>query len=190
MKWTASRGRGSNSGDVLDQKTTITQYTSWRLFFYDVWITFLGFIVGLISRCCLRRALVERSQCLKWPTMSFPTSSIPAILFLNFADDALQVTSPKPHYASRTFPWRLLLCSLEVLVNAALLQLRVSRWQKLRSSHEVSPRLARQCGSQENNESKQADQIFKSSSTKFAPLVEKVRWSARRKGQGRLEGDR
>ena len=97
------KGRCSNSGDVLDQKTTIAQYTSRCLFFHDVWITFLGFIVGLISRCCSRRALVERSLCLKWLTMSFPTSSIPAILFLNFADDALQVTSPKAHSASRTF---------------------------------------------------------------------------------------
>ena len=35
---------------------------------------FLGFIVGLISCCCSRRASVERSLCLKWLTMSFPTS--------------------------------------------------------------------------------------------------------------------
>ena len=45
------------------------------------------------------------------------TSSIPAILFLNFADDLLRVTSPKrakAHPASRNFPWRLFLCSLEV----------------------------------------------------------------------------
>ena len=50
----------------------------------------VGFIVGLISRCCSRRASVERQLCLKWLTMSFPTSSLPAILFLNFADDALR----------------------------------------------------------------------------------------------------
>ena len=56
-----------------------------------------GFIVGLISRCCSRRVLVERSLCLKWLTMYSPTSCIPAILFLNFADDALQVTSPQAH---------------------------------------------------------------------------------------------
>ena len=75
------RGRCSNSGDVLDQKTATTQYTRLCLFFHDVWITFLGFIVGLISHCCSRRTLVERSLCSKWLTMSFPTSSIPAILF-------------------------------------------------------------------------------------------------------------
>ena len=46
----------SNSGDVLDQKTTLTQYICWCLSFHDVWINFLGFIVGLISRCCSRRA--------------------------------------------------------------------------------------------------------------------------------------
>ena len=36
--------------------------------------------------------------------------------------------------------------------------------------------------SKKNNESKQTDQIFKSSSTKFAHLVAKARWSVRRKG--------
>ena len=92
-----------NSGDVLDQKTTLTQYICWCLSFHDVWINFLGFIVGLISRCCSRRASVERSLCLKWLTMSFPTSSIPAILFLNFADDALQVTSPKAPFCVLNF---------------------------------------------------------------------------------------
>ena len=151
------RGCCSYTGNVLDQKTTITQqYTSRCLFFHDVWITFLGFIVGLISHCCSRRALVERSLYSKWLTMSFPTSSIPAILFLNFADDALQVTSPKAHFASRTFSWRLHFCCL--VVNATLLQLCGSRWRKLRSAHEVSLRFARQCGSQLHNESKQADQ--------------------------------
>ena len=79
-----------NNGDVLDQKTTLTQYICWCLSFHDVWINFISFIVGLISRCCSRRASVERSLCLKWLTMSFPTFSIPAILFLIFADDALQ----------------------------------------------------------------------------------------------------
>ena len=92
-----------NSGGVLDQKTTLTQYICWCLFFHDVWINFLGFIVGLISRCCSRRASVERSLCLKWLTMSFPTSSIPAILFLNVADDALQVTSPKAPFCVQNF---------------------------------------------------------------------------------------
>ena len=87
---------------------------------------------------------MERSLRLKWLTMSFPTSIIPAILFLNFADDALQVTSPKAQSASKTFSWRLRLGSLEV--NATLLQLCGSRW---RSSRKLSPRLARQCGSQE-----------------------------------------
>ena len=89
------RGRCSNSVDVLDQKTTITQYTSWCLFFHDVWVNFLGFIVGLISRCCSRRALVERSLCLEWLTMFFPTSSIPAILFLNLRKTHCRWPLPK-----------------------------------------------------------------------------------------------
>ena len=45
--------------------------------------------------------------------MSFPTSSIPAILFLNFAD-ALQVTSPKATFCVQIFSWRLHLCSLQL----------------------------------------------------------------------------
>ena len=95
---------GCNSGDVLDEKTTLTQYICWCLSFHDVWINFLGFIVGLISCCCSRRASVERALCLKRLTMSFPTSSIPAILFLNFADDALQVTkSPKAPFCVQNF---------------------------------------------------------------------------------------
>ena len=119
--------------------------------------------------------------------MSFPTSSIPAILFLNFADDALRRWPlPKNHCASRTFSWRLRLCSQEE--NATLPQLCGDRWRKLRSRssrsrHEVSPRLARQCGSEEKQRVQaNRDQIFKSSSTKFAHLVAKARWSVRRKG--------
>ena len=92
-----------NSGDVLDQKTTLTQYICWCLSFHDVGINFLGFIVGLISRCFSRRASVERSLCLKWLTMSSPTSSIPAILFLNFANDALRVTCPKAPFCVQKF---------------------------------------------------------------------------------------
>ena len=121
----------SNSGDVLDQKTTLTQYICWCLSFHDVWINFLGFIVGLISRCCSRRASVERSLCLKWLTMFFPTSSIPAILFLNFADDALQVTSPKAPFCVQNFFLEIRLCSREA--NTTLLQLCGARWRKLRS---------------------------------------------------------
>ena len=121
----------SNSGDVKDQKTTLTQYICWCLSFHDVWINFLGFIVGLISRCCSRRASVDRSLCLKWLTMSFPTSSIPAILFLNFADDALQVTSPKAPFWVQNFFLEIRLCSREE--NSTLLQLCGARWRKLRS---------------------------------------------------------
>ena len=68
---------------------------------------FVGFIVGLISRCCSRRALVQRSLCLKRLTISFSTSSIIAslffyfVLFLHFADAALQV--PLPNH-TRIFP--------------------------------------------------------------------------------------
>ena len=116
--------------------------------------------------------------------MSFPTSSIPAILFLNFADDALQVTSPKAPFCVQNFSWRLRLCSLEE--NATLLQLCGARWRKLRSrSSHVTKFLRDLLASvdpKKNNESKQADQLFKSSSKKFAHLVAKARWSARRKG--------
>ena len=47
-------------------------------------------------------------------------------------------------FSVQNFSWRLHLGSLEV--NATLLQLCGSRW---RLSHKLSPRLARQCGSQE-----------------------------------------
>ena len=50
------------------------------------------------------------------------------------------------------------------------------------SRHEVSPDLLASVAPKKNNESKQTDQIFKSSSTKFAHLVAKARWSVRRKG--------
>ena len=66
-----------NSGDVLDQKTTFTQSICRGLSFHDVWINFLGFIVGLISRCSSRRASVERSLCLKWLTMFFQRPAFP-----------------------------------------------------------------------------------------------------------------
>ena len=133
---------------------------------------------------------IARSLCLKWLTMSFPTSGVPANLFLNFADDALQVTSPKHYSASRTFSWRLRLCSLEE--NATLLQLCGTRWRKLRSrSSHVTKFLLDLLASvapKKKNESKQTDQIFKSSSTNFANLVAKAYWSDQT--QGRLEGDR
>ena len=86
------------------------------------------------------------------------------------------MTSPKAHSASRTFSWRLRLCSLKV--NATLLQLCGSRWQKLRFLRDLLASVT----PKQNNESKQADQIFKSFSTKFAPFVAKARWSVRRKG--------
>ena len=138
------------SSDVLDQKTTLTQYIC--CCFHDVWINFLGFIgVGLILRCCSRRASVERSLCLKWLTMSFPTSSIPAILFLKFADDVLQVTSPKAPFCVQNFfleapslqPGRERYTATTLWWSMAKATVAVV------SRHEVSPRLARQCGSQE-----------------------------------------
>ena len=62
----------------------------------------------------------------------FQRPAFPAILFLNFADDACRWPLPKHHSASRTFSWRLRLCSgLEE--NATLLQLCGARWRKLRS---------------------------------------------------------
>ena len=61
------------------------------------WITFLGFTVGMISRCCSRRALVERSLCLKWLTIF-------SVQRPSFADATLQVTSPKAQSTSRILP--------------------------------------------------------------------------------------
>ena len=55
---------------------------SWCLFFYVVWIKFLGFIIRLISRCCSRGGVGREIAVLEaWLTMSFPTPSKPAILF-------------------------------------------------------------------------------------------------------------
>ena len=131
------------------------------------------------SRCCSRRASVERLLCLKWLTMAFPMSSIPAILFLNLADDALQVTSPKAPFCVQNFFLQnfFRLCSVEE--NATLLQLCGARWRKLRSrSSKVTKFLRNLLASvapKKNNESKQTDQIFKSSSTKFTHLVAKAR---------------
>ena len=77
------------------------------------------------------------------------------------------------HSASRTFSWRLRLCSLEV--NSTLLQLCGSRRWKLRSTHERSLRdLFPSVAPKKNNACKQANQIFKSSCTKFAPWQENV----------------
>ena len=62
-----------------------------------------------------KKTLVERSAVLEVTGNVFSNVQYShTILFLNFADDALQVTSPKAHSASRTFSWRLRLCSLEV----------------------------------------------------------------------------
>ena len=96
----------SHVGDAVPRVATSWIKITHQLMFVCPWRLnhLLGFVVGLILRCCSKRALVERSLCLKWLTMSFPTSRIPPILFLNFAGNALQVTSPKAHSASRTFP--------------------------------------------------------------------------------------
>ena len=179
-----------NSGDVLDQKTTLTRSICWCLSFHNVWINFLGFIVGLISRCCSRRASVERWLCLKWLTMSFPMTSIPAIPFINFADDALQVTSPKAPF-----------CVQNVFMEAPSLQPGRERYTAtalwcsmakatvaVASHHEVSPRLARRCGSQEK-------QRVQANGSNLQVLLNKVRTlgcknSLKRQTQGRLEGGR
>ena len=190
---TASKSRRlgcCNSGDVLDQKTTLTRYICWCLSFHDVWINFLGFIVGLISRCCSRRASVERSLCLKWLTMSFPTSSIPAILFLNFADDTLQVTSPKAPFCIQNFfleapflqPGRERYTATTLWCSTAKATVAVV------SRHEVSPRLAGQCGSQ-------GKQRVRANRSNLQVLLNTVRTlgcksSLKRQPQGRLEGNR
>ena len=154
------------------------------MFFHDMWINFLGFIVGLISRCCSRRALVKRSLCLKWLTMSFPTSNIPAILFLNFADDALQVTSPKAHSASRTFPggpafaawkWTLHCYKLWFSMAKATVVSRIKFLRDLLTS--VAPK--------KNNKSKQADKSPQQNSHPWQQRL--VEASDARAG---LEGDR
>ena len=124
----------------------------------------------------------------KYPTHNIGSASaLPIIRY--FADDALQVISPKAHSASRTFPGgSAFACNCCLEVNAALLQLCGFRWQNLQSSHEVSPRLARQCGSQEN-------QRVQASRSNLQVLLNKVRTlgsksSLKRQTQGRLEGDR
>ena len=172
-----------------------TSADAWCLSFHDVWINFLGFIVGLISRCCSRRASVERSLCLKWLKMSFPTSSIPAILFLNFADDALcRWPLPKHHSQRRpelfpggsVFPaWkRTRHCYNFVFLWCSMAKATVA----VVSRHEVSPRLARQCGSQEK-------QRVQANGSNLQVLLNKVRTlgckiSLKRQTQGLLEGDR
>ena len=151
------------------------------LSFHDVWINFLGFIVGLISRCCSRRASVERSLCLKWLTMSFPTSSIPAILFLNFADDALQVTSPKAPFCVQNF-FLEGLCSLEERYTATTLWCSMAKatGRSRLTSRSFSATCSPVWLPRKTTSPKQTDQIFKSSSTKFAHLVAKARGSVRR----------
>ena len=85
----------------------------------------------------------------------FSNVQIPAILFLNFADDALQVTSPKAPFCVQNF-----------FLEAPSLQPRRERytattvWCSMAkatvavvSRREVSPRLARQCGSQKKTTS-------------------------------------
>ena len=77
------------------------------------------------------------------------------------------------HSASRTFSWRLRLCSLKV--NSTLLQLCGSRRWKLRSTHERSLRdFLASVAPKKNNACKRANQIFKSSCTNFAPWQEKL----------------
>ena len=138
-------GRCSNSGDVLDQKTTITKYTSRCLFFHDVWIIFLGFTVGLISRCCSRRELVEISLRLKL-TASFPTASIPAILFFcgrRNAGDLSQGTFCVQNFIQEAPP----LQPESKRYSATTLWFSTAKATVV--SRTVSPRLACQCGSQE-----------------------------------------
>ena len=83
----------------------------------------------------------------------------------------------KHHSASRTFSWRLRLCTLEE--NSTLLQLCGARWRKLRSRSSHVAKFLRgllaSVAPKKNNESKQTDQIFKRSSRKFANLVAKAR---------------
>ena len=81
------RGFCSNSSGVLDQKTTITQYTSW------CFSTTCG-STCLVSWLGWSHAVVQEGRwsgdCCAWSGWQcLPTSSIPAILFLNFMGDAL-----------------------------------------------------------------------------------------------------
>ena len=84
--------------------------------------------------------------CLKWPTIFFPNvqeSSDPVLLFFFFAfcgcrrAGDLSLTT----FRIQDFSWRLRVCSL--VVSVTLLQPCGPSWQKLLSSHEVSPRLTR-----------------------------------------------
>ena len=121
----------------------------------------------------------------KGVTMPFPTSSVPAILFLNFADDALQVTwSPKAQSASRTFSWR----AAPPLPPGSERYTATTLWFSMAVvSSEVSPRLARQCGSQEKR--------VQASGLNLQVLLNKVRTlgsksSLKRHAQRWLEGHR
>ena len=96
---------------------------------------------GSHAQCCSRRALVERSLCLKWLNMSFPTSSIPVIL----ADEALQITFRfcVPNFFLEAPPVQ------PESEHHTAITLWFSMAKATAVSRTVSRRLARQCGSRE-----------------------------------------
>ena len=107
---------------------------------------------------------------------------------LNFAEDALQVTSPKAPFCVWNFflespslqPGRERYTATTLWCSMAKATVSVV------SRHEVSPRLARQCGSQE--------QRVQANGSNLQVLLNKVRTlgcksSLKRQTQGRLEGD-
>ena len=103
------------------------------------------------------------------------------------AGDLSQNTILRPEL----FSWRLRLCSLEenATVTATTLWCSMAKATvAVVSRHEVSPRLARQCGSQEK-------QRVQANGSNLQVLLNKVRTlgcksSLKRQTQGRLEGDR
>ena len=149
----------------------------------------IGFIVGLILRYCSRRASVERSLCLKLTMSQFQRPAFP-----QSADDALRVTSPKAPFCVQNFflealslqPGRERYTATTVTLWCSIAKATVA----VLSRHEVSPRLARQCGSQDLEK-----QRVQANGSNLQVLLNKVRTlgcksSLKRQTQGRLEGDR
>ena len=184
-----------NSGDVLDQKATLS--TSADVCFSTTFgstfsVSWLGWSWGE-SRAVVQVGRRPRDRCAwsGWQCL-FQRSAFPQSCSYILRTKHCRWPLPKHHSASRTFSWRLRLCSLEK--NATLLQHCGARCSSAKatvavvSRHEVSPPLARQCGSQEK-------QRVQENGSNLQVLLNKVRKlgcksSLKRQTHGRLEGDR